>query len=212
MTPDGAVAAFTSAAPIDGSFDNADRYEVYRNEVGGPLRCISCNPTEVPPSTDASLASDGSSLADDGRVFFNSGEPLVLRDANNRKDVYEWSNAAGRAELISTGGGQFDSSLLGVSSDGTDAFFFSRETLASNDGNGNLVKLYDAREGGGFFTIPPPPACVASDECHGPGSPTPPPTTCGTCGGRGGNLPKGHRRRHRHKHKKHHRGQRRTHR
>ena len=32
------------------------------------------------------------------------------------------------------------------------------------------MRIYDAREGGGFFHIPAPPQCRASDECHGPGS------------------------------------------
>jgi hypothetical protein len=137
------------------------------------------------------LATNGLSLTDDGRVFFDSGEPLALRDANARGDVYEWSQDAGRAELISAGVGQFASSLLSVSSDGTDAFFFTRDTLAPGDRNGTLVKLYDAREEGGFFTIPPAPPCAASDECHGPGSPTPPPPQNGTGTGVGGNCAPG---------------------
>jgi hypothetical protein len=190
VAPNAAVAAFVSAAPIESGFDNDAHYEVYRHEpTTGAPRCISCSPTEATPSSGAGLASDGSSITDDGRIFFNSGEPLVLRDGNGRKDVYEWSQAAGRAELISTGRGEFDSSLLGVSADGTDAFFFTREKLAENDDNANLVRIYDARENGGFFTIPPPPQCVASDECHGPGSQVPPPPNIGTLPGGGGNVP-----------------------
>ena len=185
-TPDGSVAAFTSAIPATG-FDNAGNYEVFRHEAATDgLACISCNPTEAAPSTDSGLATNGLSVTDDGRVFFNSGEPLVLRDSNARKDVYEWSH--GGLELISTGLGQFDSSLLSVTADGTDAFFFTHDTLAKNDQNGTLVKLYTAREDGGFFVIPPVPQCKASDECHGPGSEIPAPAVIGTRPGGNGNV------------------------
>jgi hypothetical protein len=77
--------------------------------------------------------------------------------------------------------------MLSVSSDGTNAFFFTRETLVKTDANGNAMKLYTAREGGGFFLIPPPPPCAASDECHGPSSPVAPPVNIGTLKGSGGN-------------------------
>ena len=187
VTPDAGVATYTSAMPV-GGFDNAGHYEVFRYEAGSDQsRCVSCNPTEATPSTDSSLASDGSSLTNDGRVFFNSGEALVLRDSNSRQDVYEWSKAGGLG-LVSSGLGQFDSSLLSVSADGTDAFFFTRDTLAENDGNGKLVKLYTAREGGGFFVVPPPPQCAASDECHGAASPAPADPVIGTGPGGNGNF------------------------
>jgi hypothetical protein len=188
QTPDGGVAAFRSAMPVAG-FDNAARYELLRFDAGSgddPI-CISCSPTGATPTSDAALASAGGSLTDDGRVFFNTGEPLVLRDGNARRDAYEWSG--GRAELISTGQSGFDSSLLSVSADGTDAFFFTREKLAENDGNGNLMRIYDARENGGFFAVPPIPQCAASDECHGAGSPTPPPPSINTVTRTAGNVP-----------------------
>jgi hypothetical protein len=33
-----------------------------------------------------------------------------------------------------------------------------------------VAKIYDARTDGGFFQIPEPAKCAASDECHGPGT------------------------------------------
>ena len=75
--------------------------------------------------------------------------------------------AGGCVELISTGTSPLDSSLLGVSADGTDAYFFTRDTLVASDNNGSRVKIYDARAGGGFDQAPPPHQCQASDECHG---------------------------------------------
>jgi hypothetical protein len=111
----------------------------------------------------------------------------VLRDTNVRRDAYEWSD--GEVELISSGQDRSDSGLLTVSADGVDAYFFTRETLAPNDTNGTLMKVYDAREEGGFFRIPPPPGCAASDECHGAGSQAPEPIVTGTLEGSGGNVP-----------------------
>ena len=41
------------------------------------------------------LASDGLSLTDDGRVFFNSTDALAPRDLDETGDVYEWEADAG---------------------------------------------------------------------------------------------------------------------
>jgi hypothetical protein len=183
--PSGDVSAFPSVLSLTG-FDNAGRYELFRYDAeADAIDCVSCNPTLATPLTDATLASNGLSVSDDGRVFFTTGEPLVLRDGNSKLDAYEWSD--GTVELISTGKDRFDSGLLSVSADGVDAFFFSRETLAPNDRNGNRMKIYDARSEGGFFVIPPPPPCAASDECHGPGSQAAPPIDLGTLEGEGRN-------------------------
>jgi hypothetical protein len=177
-TPTADYAVFTAILPLTG-FDSAGHYEVFRYDAGGErVQCVSCNPTGNTPTTDAGLASNGLSIDGTGRVFFNSGEPLVLRDANSKGDVYEWEN--GPINLISSGKDSNGSSLLSVSADGTDAYFFTREKLAPNDRNASLVRIYDAREGGGFFVIPPPAACKASDECHGPGSPEPAPLSINT--------------------------------
>jgi DNA-binding beta-propeller fold protein YncE len=219
-TPSGAFAAIPSTLDLDASgFDNAGHYEVFRYDAPHErLECVSCDPTGAQPSTNASLASNGLSITEDGRLFFNSGEPLALRDTNSRLDVYEWEN--GKIELISSGQSAADSSLL-TASDGTDVFFFTRETLVPSDHNGDLMKLYTARENGGFFVVPPPPPCAASDECHGPGSPAPGPPNINTGTGDGGNAnapacPKGsvgrhgrcvakHHPRKRHPHRRRHR-------
>lgn len=229
-TSSGGRAVFTSTAPLSGADGGGHRHVfVYDALMGGKPTCISCNPTEKVAVRESGLASNGLSITDDGRVFFSSGEPLVLRDTNQKSDAYEWKD--GRVELISSGQSPFDSGLLGVSADGKDAFFFTRETLVSGDANGSLMKLYDAREGGGFFIIPPAPQCAASDECHGVSSPAPPPPSIGTNAGSGGNrikkpkpCPKGKRmvkrkgkvrcvrRKHHHrKNRAHKRGQRREH-
>jgi hypothetical protein len=138
------------------------------------MDCVSCPTTGAAPTGDASLA-NGLNLTEDGTVFFTSTEPLVLRDTNGKKDVYEWKN--GDLQLVSTGISDFEAGLLSASADGTNVYFYTRATLVPQDENGNLIKIYDARSGGGFLDFGPAPLCAASDECHGPGTkeaPTPP--------------------------------------
>ena len=203
-TSSGAYAAFPSGHQQDDSYDNAGFTEVYRYDPATrSLRCASCAPTNAPAAGDASLAADGLSLTDDGRVFFDSKDALVLRDDNERKDVYEWElEGSGNCDssnpnlfasgvcvsLISTGASPFDSSLLSASANGTDAYFFTHDTLTHDDENGPVAKIYDARANGGVFRIPPPALCAASDECHGPGTEAPPAPNVRTKAGSPGNT------------------------
>ncbi len=171
VTPDGHVAVFTSRLSPTG-YDNNGHSEVYRFDAGTEsVDCVSCPSTNARATGDATLASHGSSLSDDGRVFFTTTEPLVLRDLNEKKDAYEWS--AGEVAPLSSGSSPLDSGLFSVSADGRDAYFFTHETFVGQDGNGNTMKIYDAREDGGYLVEPPRLPCQASDECHGPGSPQP---------------------------------------
>ena len=78
-------------------------------------------------------------------------------------------------QLISTGTGGEHSHLLSVSPDGVDAFFYTRDVLVNSDKNGSTVKIYTAREEGGFLHDPAKFPCAASDECHGAGTAPPPP-------------------------------------
>jgi hypothetical protein len=185
VTPDGNDAVFTSTLPLTGYESNAHS-EIYRYDsdaVESPLICVSCDPTNAEALGDATLAQGGLSLTDDGRVFFTTSDPLVSRDSDGKLDVYQWEpqglgtceSAGGCTNLISAGSSPYDSSLLSASAGGSDVYFFTRDTLALQDENGPTVKLYDAREDGGFFRIPPRQPCQASDECHGPSSPLPPP-------------------------------------
>jgi hypothetical protein len=78
---------------------------------------------------------------------------------------------------------------LSASADGKDVFFFTRQSLAPQDENGSSMKIYDAREGGGFLYNPPPQPCKASDECHGPGTQQAPPPAINTIEGTGKKQP-----------------------
>lgn len=177
VTSDGRFAAFATDLALTGS-SNAGHVQIYRYAAGGGLICASCAPTNAAPSTDTTLTTNGLNLIDDGRVFYTSAEQLVLHDTNRAKDVYEWDE--GEIGLVSTGLDQSDSGLLTASADGRDVFFFTRQTLAPQDGNHGAMKIYDAREFGGFLFDPLPPPCAAADECRGPGTATPPPPPIGT--------------------------------
>jgi len=194
-TSTGEFAVFPSTLPLTG-FQTGGHTEIYRYDRGAnSITCVSCDSTGVLPTGDSSLASRGLSLTEAGQVFFTSAEPLVEADGDQRRDVYEWEakglgncqTATGCVGLISSGTSAFDSELLGVSANGADAYFLTRDSLAPQDENGHLVKIYDAREGGGIPYTPPTVPCKASDECHGPGTPTPIPPALDSGGGHGGN-------------------------
>jgi len=199
VSPSGDFAVFTSALALLPTVDNAGFRQIYRYGASTEtLDCVSCNPTLGTDTGEGALSNLGLGLTNDGRVFFNSTQPLAARDQDNTVDAYEWEEqgagtpecktTAGCVGLISTGTSRFDSKLLGVSADGTDAFFFTRDSLVPQDENGTLSKIYDARELGGFPFIPPPVPCKASDECHGPSSQAAPPPNIGTFKGSGGNY------------------------
>jgi hypothetical protein len=176
-TPSGNYAAFMSKLVL-ANLNTSGFLSAYRYNAGsGQLACASCdltNSVENGSFDAAELPPNGLALLEDGRLFFTTTAQLVLNDANGKKDVYEWLN--GEPELASSGTGPFDSALLTVSGDGTDVFFFTHDNLApEEDHNGGLMRIYDAREGGGFFKLPPRVACQASDECHGAGTPAPGP-------------------------------------
>ncbi|HEY1285744.1 MAG TPA: hypothetical protein VGF04_06615 [Solirubrobacterales bacterium] len=183
VTPDGRYAVFSSVVPLTG-YKNQGHSEVYRyDSQADALDCASCAPTLAPAQSDVTLTPSGLNMTDDGRVFFTTKESYVLRDTNGRGDAYEWSD--GRTQLISTGLGPADSALLSVSADGKDAYFFTRDVLTRQDGNGNAIKIYDARENGGFLFEEDRKPCAASDECHGAGTAQPGPPNINTATGEG---------------------------
>jgi hypothetical protein len=199
------------------------RYDAETEKV----QCVSCRPDGSVPDGDVLGSEGGRFLTDDGRVLFDTTEPLVRRDTNagidrdgnlTGADVYEFVD--GRPQLITTGTGTglpnrkssaSVAGLYGVSANGVDVYFGTYETLVGQDRNGQQLKLYDARTNGGFPFIPPPAPCAAADECHGPSSVPPalPASGTGTALGAGGNSDQGRKRKHRkRKHQKHKRSSR----
>jgi hypothetical protein len=177
ITASGNYAAFISAQPLTG-VHTFNRLQVFRVGPGATgLLCASCDysgTSDESLASNAQLAPNGLSILENGRIFFTTLQALVLNDANSRTDVYQYG--AGGQQLISSGAGPFNSGLLSASANGTDVFFFTHEPLATEeDQNGSLMRIYDAREGGGFFKLPAAVPCKASDECHGPGTAAPGP-------------------------------------
>ena len=145
----------------------------------GKIVCVSCNPSGAPPRNDVSASTQGLFMADDGRTFFSTKESLVETDTNGVEDVYEYTE--GRPQLITTGTDAADlaggsgaagivGGLAGVSADGVNAYFATRDTLVPQDDNGQYIKFYDARTDGGFPFEKQAPPCESADECHGTGS------------------------------------------
>ncbi len=175
-------------------------YDASANAGAGQLLCVSCDPSGVRPAgrelpytiqqkshtwAAAQIPHPTNQVyaprvlsADGSRLFFESYEPLVLRDTDNRQDVYEWERSESEEEceedgaelyaqanggclsLISSGKSSQDSELLDINADGTDAFFTTGSSLVSQDPG--LIDVYDARREGGF---PPPPPL--REECEG---------------------------------------------
>lgn len=196
ITPSGDFAAFPTTLPLTG-YESATHSEIYRHDAtGGETVCVSCPPTGADAVGDAGLASDGLSLTDSGRVFFTTHDPLVAADTDNLMDAYEWElKGSGTCSeqspsfdtgigaclaLISAGTSSFNSGLLSADRSGRDAYFFTRDRLVPQDTNGPTLKIYDAREDGGFSYLFPATDCKASDECHGASSPAPPPIVVGS--------------------------------
>lgn len=204
ISRNGKFAAFLTPSQLT-SYDNRGFREVYvYNAETGTLVCASCRP-DGPPAHDVTVSQGGHFMADDGRTFFATKDSLVPRDKNGEiTDVYEY--VGGRPQLISGGLASRDftgeSEMLGlfarpehtgleaVSRDGVDVYFSTFATLVDEDHNGQFLKFYDARTGGGFSQPPVSAPCAAADECHGPDSsqPVPPTVTSETELGSSGNV------------------------
>jgi hypothetical protein len=181
LNPDGSVLLFQSRADLDG-YDPEGFAQVYRyDSVAGRLHCISCNPTKVPATADAALASFAlgilepppfsafgfvPNLRPDGkRAFFESTEALVSFDTDKVRDVYEWEaqgvgscdRPGGCVYLITSGRSARDNYLYGHSQSGDDVYFTTGDVLTGFDAGGTL-SIYDARVGGGFAE-PETPIC-----------------------------------------------------
>lgn len=180
---------FMSSESLTG-YDNTDlntkepNTEVFLYD--GVLRCVSCNPSSarstgpssVPgsaPNGTAPLATNAYKprvLSSDGRrVYFNSGDALVLTDTNDAPDAYQWEaqgkgsckSSGGCISLISSGRSAGGASFVDASASGADAFFLTGGSLVGRDPGS--VDLYDARVGGGF-SEPTDPIPCKGDACQ----------------------------------------------
>jgi len=176
----------------------AELYLYETTQLGGlvNLICVSCNTniaaTLYPPHLTANFVTFATAprnaflthnLSSDGdRVFFESKESfLPAVNTNNQVNVYEWekegtgscaskdiNSAGGCIYLISTGQSPAASYFGDASSDGSNVFFFTRQSLVGEDRDDN-VDLYDAKENGGIASqnLEPEIPCE-SEGCRGP--------------------------------------------
>jgi hypothetical protein len=195
----------------------------------GSLSCPSCNPSGVAPRGRSTLPriyggemfGQSRYLLDNGRLYFDSQDALLLVDTNeNVEDVYQHEpqglgnceRPEGCLSLISSGHEPIDSNFVAVNvgSDGTpggaDVFFTTRDRLVAKDKD-ELLDLYDAREDGGI----PAETELARTECQGeacqpqtsaPNDPTPGSSTFEGAGNVNEAKGKKHAKKHKKKHAK----------
>jgi hypothetical protein len=185
-TLDGGVLVFQSHAKLT-SYQNGGVGEIYRYDAKSAsasdrVICVSCDPTGLPPAHDAMFENPGildvtaivANLTDDGEhVFFEAHDRLLPEDANDAEDVYEWTadgvggcgRGGGCLALISSGQGESDSTLYGMTPDGHDVFFTTSDRLLPSDVTGS-PSIYDARVEGGIPT-PEQAAACQGDSCQG---------------------------------------------
>jgi hypothetical protein len=113
-------------ADVDGTQD------LYQRIGGGITVLVSAGNQNFPVNTFGGASKNGS------RVFFTTFEQLDPDDVDASQDVYEW--ASGPTSLISPGGfsGASDAEAVGVSDDGSRAFFSTREPIIQNDTDTNF--------------------------------------------------------------------------
>ncbi len=187
VSPNGLYVAFQSVQRLTG-YDNTDAItkeadtEVFRYSASdGKLVCVSCDASGQAPLGPAILQAGESayevngdgylsrSVLNDGRVFFDSPDPLVQSDVNGKTDVYEYAN--GGPQLISSGTSSAVSLFYDASENGNDVFFITTQGLVRADTD-NSLSLYDARVNGGFAE-PPESAECGGEGCKGSPPPSP---------------------------------------
>ena len=188
--PDGSVLGFASIENLTGQPTAGFRQMFVYNAARNTLECASC-PTDgsLPKDAVNRLPIDPSGLSygqhfqhgsgvirwvsSRGTVFFDTVVPLVAGDQNQTDDVYEFNG--GDVRLISGGTGSNSSKFESASVDGSSVFFTSTDTLAPQDDEPGVNKLYVAREGGGFPKEPNQPPCdINAGACEGSGTSEPP--------------------------------------
>ncbi|MFL5900378.1 MAG: TolB family protein [Solirubrobacterales bacterium] len=140
-SPDGSspVAIFSTTEALEPQ-DTDTSVDVYERS-GGTTTLISTGPEGGNSAFSAAFAQASS---DGSHVFFVTAEQLVEEDEDESADLY--LRSGGETELVSTGpiggNGFFSAGLHGVSSDGSQAFFVTRERLTVDDDFANEDDVY----------------------------------------------------------------------
>ncbi len=187
----------------------------YRYTAGsGAVTCVSCDPTGAPPVfapagnpfsplgpyVEQIFGNIWRNLTDDGRVFFDSYDPLVEAGAEGEPvtqtvHAYEWqpagvggcASAAGCVGLLDNGESTFPTYFEDASADGENVYITTPSQLALQDEDG-LRDIYDVRVDGGIAESAGPPSC-SLEHCQPPGSGVPPFNYSSQSGAGGGNIP-----------------------
>ena len=175
-SPNGRYFAFESTANLT-PYDAEGSSELYLYDYGTEgIQCASCLPGgsggigtsffSVKNGDGAQAYGPVTHLTDNGRLFFETQDPLAAPDTNGRIDVYMYEN--GSPHLISGGQGDNNAHFQDASPDGSNAFFVTAEPLLRTDTDGAST-IYDARIGGGFPEPPALPGCEG-EACRGAGT------------------------------------------
>lgn len=194
-TKSGDYLLFPSTANVTGANPGFHGQIYLYSAATGETECISC-PRGRQVTKEAELANHAtndnpnapsgspSSLSEDGRVVFMSGDQLApgavpgdnqvsYGAATHTTNVYEWYE--GQTSLLFAGKGQF----LGMGGDeGTDVYIRAFEQLLPEDTDFSS-DIYDLRIGSPGFAQPAveEPCDPAADQCQG--APSPPPAAQG---------------------------------
>lgn len=133
---DGSSVVFTTTEALDSDTDADALTDIYEHDVDSEeTRLVSTTGT-CPALLDCTPVYAGIST-DGGHVYFESNERASGLDSDSSQDVYDWS--AGALAIASQGpaGGNDDDNALfaGNAPDGGAAFFETRESLDSADGD-----------------------------------------------------------------------------
>ncbi|HEX5984690.1 MAG TPA: hypothetical protein VFY69_10825 [Solirubrobacterales bacterium] len=114
------------------------------------------------------------SVLEDGSVFFDTPNRLLVGDVNGVQDAYGWRQGA--RWLVSTGTDPAPSNFADASPDGSNVFLRTGEPLVPQDVDANN-DVYVARVNGGLagqYPPAPPPPCEG-EACRSGSTPTPAP-------------------------------------
>lgn len=171
-TTNGLYLLFSSTERLTG-YSDAGYAELYRYTLGQTgLTCISCGATEtsatgtarVGGEADAAFPPDANMTPDGNTIVFSLAHAV---DGEELNGVYEWHE--GTTSLIATAGKGVN--FVGASTDGSNVFFESYESLVPEDETGGEAEIYDARIDGGFPNSPPSEKqCESNSECRDAGT------------------------------------------
>lgn len=186
VTPDGRFLLFPSSADLT-SDDSSSASQLFQYDTASEkLIRVSIGQNGYDDNGNASIpiAPSGGFQSTDGKsVFFESTVPLVPQASKSAgfNSVYEWetngtgacSKTEGCVYLISDGIDEHDinsskgSTLIGISSTGSDVYFQTADSLIPADTN-TQEGIFDARVGGGFPASVKPVSCSIGGSCQAP--------------------------------------------